>query len=363
MGSFSQMAFALEFPELKGLECHVARFRARSAMNSLYRADVSILMPVSDLERLGPRGLLGHEAALLLAVPGKAAGRGRAPGASGPAAERGRWPGTVAEFSAGALAGGWAVCDLAVAPAMALLAGRESSRVHVNQSGPDAVRETLEACGLDPSLFRFDIDRGAYPKREFVFRRGEDPLNFVMRTLERDGIALRFDLCGKREQPVFSDSNSSFPPLGGADGEFELEVSRVSGLAGNLGISGLFGAARESVRPAAKVRLRDFDWERPGTPLEAVEEVAGWGSGEIYLYGENFDTAAEGKRLCGAVRDAEIWRSELVTGSCRAPGLAAGVTVSVKGLGGSEKGARYLVAGQDCSGSQARAVAAAVGLS
>ncbi|MDR1080699.1 MAG: phage baseplate assembly protein V [Deltaproteobacteria bacterium] len=351
MSAFAEPGFGLELPGLE-LELRVAGFRGRSGLNSLYSVTCRCLADARDFARVGARGVLGSRAALTLRDPVRPAGDAR-PGrddGGGPEAALGRWPGTVTRLRVVGSAGQTVVLDLTLAPALSLLLGKTGNSIHLDRSGPEAAAECLEGAGSGGGRVRRDVAPGLYPKREFCFRRNEDPLTFAMRILERDGVALSFDMTGESETAVMTDSNSSFPALAEDGREIELDCSEASGMA--PGAPGaLYGARRELRVPKARVRVRDFDWRSPGRPLQAVCETASWGRGEIYLSGENCASAGEAERLARCVADSELWMSERVTGVSHVPGLRAGVTVRLAGSGSGLDG-RYLVEAHEMEGSQ-----------
>jgi uncharacterized protein involved in type VI secretion and phage assembly len=219
------------------------------------------------------------------------------------------------------------------------------SRLHLDAAAPEILRDSLIAGGLDDSGFRLELDRAAYPKRELSFQLNEDLLAFVMRTLEREGIALRFDPDSPRGTAVMLDSNARFPPL--ADGAAELTLM-CGGAGGDA--ARLRGAALESRAPKASVTVIGYDWRRPKSALMETVRVCGWGRGGITLTAENFTTRAEGRRLAGLVRDRELWESELVTGVTALPGLAPGMTVTLAGSDGGALDGRWLVTRADGAG-------------
>ncbi|MDR1036224.1 MAG: phage baseplate assembly protein V [Deltaproteobacteria bacterium] len=351
MGSFAELGFEMEF---SGLDLRVAGFRGWSGLNRLYAVTVRCLADAAKFSGVGARGVLGAGATLKIRAPrgGADAGEGRTAAAGVPSAELGRWPGTVVGLRVIGRAASLVALDMTIAPGMALMAGRVGNSIHLDRSGPEAVLECLGQAGLSCAQVRLETDRAAYPAREFAFRRDEDPLRFVMRILERDGVGLRFDMTGAAETAVLLDSNSGYPALRAGGKEAELHVTGVSGLPEPGAAGALYGVSREIRVPRAAARVRDFDFMNPGRALEAVAEICPWGRGETYLYGENVTSSAEAARLARCVGDAELWASDRVTGTSHLPGFQAGVTVTLAGSPGGSLDGRYLVEAQEMEGSQ-----------
>ncbi|MDR1313807.1 MAG: type VI secretion system tip protein VgrG [Deltaproteobacteria bacterium] len=352
-------AFTFALAALPDLEFHVAGFGGGAALNGLYRFTIRALARTRDLASLGPRDFYSGAAVLGLREPG---GGGTKPAPGGSSAWAGDWHGTLTAARLGREAGEWTVCDFVLEPGLSKLRGQIQSRIHLDAAVPSIVRESMLFGGADPGGVRLDLDESAYPAREFVLQHREDLLGFAMRLLEREGVSLRFDQSGGRDVAVLSDSNSRFPPLLDGGGEIELEISDVSGMGPESGAAALYGASFESRLPKRKLRLRDYDWKRPERPLEVELEVSARGRGELYLYGENFRTQAEGERIASIRREEELWASERLTGWARLPGAMPGLTVGLRGGAPGDLGGRWLIASVEARGSQAGLLSAGLGL-
>ncbi|MDR1080701.1 MAG: phage baseplate assembly protein V [Deltaproteobacteria bacterium] len=377
--------FTLELEAAPDLEWTVVSFRGVSALNALYRLDVTALArarrpggPPMDLSAVcGTRGLLTIRSlppagGAAYGVSGTAGvsgtgGSGMSPGGSGggrsgPDVREGRWHGVITRAGAGAeIAGGWRVAEIRLEPELSVMRGQIRSRVLLGNTPGEAAEDAALASGLPRGYLSFEGGAGNSPQREFTFQHREDSLDFVMRTLEREGLSLSFDQSGDAETAVVRDGNSGFPELrdGSAGSGAVFLAAAPSGLSAEPGTLRIFGLSPELRVPAAAVRLRDWDWRRPARNLEAEAGVSAAGSGEIYVYGENFRTDAEGRRLCSIRSEEELWASERLTALSREPGLMAGVTVEVRGPGVD---GRYLVAASSFEGSQSAAVAGRLGV-
>ncbi|MDR2406406.1 MAG: phage late control D family protein, partial [Deltaproteobacteria bacterium] len=118
--------------------------------------------------------------------------------------------------------------------ALGALSSLIQNRLYLGKTGPDIVKECLTAEGLVPeSILDFSLDRGAYPKREFLLSKNEETLDFALFNLGRDGVSFFSTWNGEEERIVFCDSNTSFIPIMDGDEELEFRVSDPSGLAPN----------------------------------------------------------------------------------------------------------------------------------
>ncbi|MDR1037396.1 MAG: phage baseplate assembly protein V [Deltaproteobacteria bacterium] len=356
--SDTQTALAFGLDSVPELTFHVLAVSGTARLNGLYRFGIRALALSRDLDSAGPQDLLDGAATLSLRGPGQ-------PGEDSPGgcpARAGDWHGVVTAVSLGRGIGDFAVVDLALEPSMSRLRGQIQSRIHMDATSPEIVLDSMAFGGMDPDGARLDLlDPGAYPRREFVMQHGEDLLRFVMRTLEREGITLRFDQSGGTDVAVLTDSCARFPSLTDGSSEAELGVTGVSGL-GTADAPALYGARLASRIARRTVRLRDYDWMRPGQPVEAELEISADGRGEIYLYGENFTSEEEGRRLAAVIRDAELWDRESLSGMTHLAGVMPGLTLGVRGSRGGASDGRWAVRSVSVTGSQAGRAAAELGL-
>ncbi|MDR3153719.1 MAG: type VI secretion system tip protein VgrG [Deltaproteobacteria bacterium] len=359
MSTANQYNLTLKLSALPDLECHVMRFRGKAALNDLYSIDVTALAWAADAARLGAGDLFAGEASF--GVRDGSARAGEAPAGAASAWDA-VWHGVVTGFRMTGSAGDWAILEITVGPALSRLEGQIQSRIHLDGSSLDAVRDSLVFGGIPSDRFRFDLDQSAYPKRDFVFQHEEDLWLFTRRLLEREGVGLRFDQAGSGDVAVFTSGNSRFPQLTDGDSELKARAVEVSGLGSGDGSPELHFMSSESRVPKAKVLLKDYNWENPNRPLTARLDVAPYGRGEIYLYGENFDTEAEGLRLAGIRREEELWAAETFRASARIPGIMPGLTLEVSRAGNPAFNGRYLVTGTAMRGSQAARVASGLGV-
>jgi Rhs element Vgr protein len=273
-----------------------------------------------------------------------------------------RWHGLVTAASAGIeLAGGWQAVAIRLEPEFSLMRGLVRSRILLGNSPLEAVADAARASGVSPGYLFSAGGAGRAPRREFAFQHREDTLRFVMRILEREGLSLAFDQTGRTEVAVLRDGNAGFPdlidPVTGD--EAVLRAVPPAGLGTDGGALRIFGLSPEIRVPAASVRLREYDWKSPARNLDAERAISAHGKGEIYLYGENFSTDSEGRRLASLRAEEELWASERLTALTREPGVMPGVIFSVSGSEGLD--GSYLVAETAFSGSQAAAVASGLG--
>ncbi|MDR2613028.1 MAG: type VI secretion system tip protein VgrG [Deltaproteobacteria bacterium] len=356
-GSGRCTEFSLSLSHLADLRLHVLRFAGTASLNAPYRFTVTALADAGALEAHSPQDIFTGQASFEILDPA-----GSAPSDGRPSAWRGVWHGVVSACRTGRTTGGWTTLELTLTPLLARLSGQIQNRVHLDSTSPSIIRESLIFGGVPAERMRFQVADATYPEREFVLQYGEDLLSFVLRTLEREGISLFWDQAGGTDVAVFADSNASFPVLADGAGDLEAEDSEVTGLEG--GGARLLGLRREARVPVASVRLKDYSWERPNFPLEVRLPIAAYGSGEMYLYGENFRTLAEGRRLAALRGEEELADCERWSCESQIPGLAPGhvLRVASPGRRGAGRDGLFLVTGLDCSGDQTGLLASGLGI-
>ncbi|MGF1468185.1 MAG: type VI secretion system Vgr family protein [Sandaracinaceae bacterium] len=245
--------------------------------------------------------------------------------------------------------------ELALVPALALLAHAVGSGVAQDRTVPDLLRDVL-AEHLAPYRRTVDLDRldpDAYPPREQCVRYRESVLGFVRRLLEEEGIGAFFDVDDEgRERLVLFDANRQLDPVDTVDGG--PVPFRPGGAGGPETIGELVPTT--ALGPTA-LTVTDLDWTDPS--YLAVGERAGSGPrGRVRLRHEHghgqaltrFDfEPGQRYRQHDGDRQAEL-RLEAVTrerrvlrGVSQVVGLRAGGVVEVVGHPALGVDGRYVV--------------------
>ena len=103
--------------------------------------------------------------------------------------------------------------------------------------------------------------------------------------------------------------------------------------------------------PAA-VRIKDYNYEKPGLEVKAEKIVEEGGRGQVYVYGHHFKTPEEGDKLAGIMAESYLCRRRLFIGQGRAPYLRPGRTFELDGHFRDEYNQEYLVAALEHRGDQ-----------
>ncbi|MDR2340374.1 MAG: type VI secretion system tip protein VgrG [Deltaproteobacteria bacterium] len=319
--------FGLHFASLPKLGIRVVSFSGNAALNSLYSFEITALATTSGLNSAKRDDILSSPVTLTVSD----ASRHDKTRKGKPQAFDARWHGIVTGLKVGGQVGDATFLTIRMGPSLEALSGQVQNRIHLDSDTVAIVKDSLVFGGHPEEALSLRLDRGSYPKREFVFQREEDMLSFVFRQLEREGIALWHDQSGDQEELVLSDSMQSFQTLLLGDSGLKLAHAGVSGLSPTAGDPLLYGAGSESSVPPKSLRLRDYNWVNPYLPLDFLSKVAEHGRGELYLYGEGFDSESEGKRLASIIREGLLCHSELFRAHATIPGLMPGMLFSLTG--------------------------------
>ncbi|MDR2350933.1 MAG: type VI secretion system tip protein VgrG [Deltaproteobacteria bacterium] len=351
-----QAGFELKFSSIPDLEPEVLKFKGRAALNELYEITITALFAEEALRDVREEDFFASDVTLTIEDRQRMT-------SGGPGPWKRSWRGMTTNLVTGTRIGGYVLAEVTVGPNLARLKGQIHNRIHLDSSVPEYLRESLVFGGLLPDGMNFKLNRGAYPKKDFVFQRDEDLLDFVLRTLEHEGIGFYFDHDGESEVVTFADSREGYPVL--ADGENPLRISNVnvSGLRAGDGEPAAYSFAHHKKAPRAWIRLKDYDWENPGRPLNVrIPVVAEGGRGELYLYGENFRTVAEGRALANIRKEEELAHRESFTMECAIPGLAPGYSVNLHSHPRESYDGDYLITEVEFSGNQTEALNGKLGV-
>jgi type VI secretion system secreted protein VgrG len=196
-------------------------------------------------------------------------------------------------------------------PSLELCRWKWDNRIFQGLNVPDI----LEAVGTEADVrFRRQL-QNSYVAREYCVQYGESDLAFFQRLLAEDGLFYFFEHDDSRHALVLADSPSAY-----------TDIARVPfHLPGGMQLSeeSIFSLEHQAVVGPTKLRLRDYNFERPTADLE-TQKPAGEAVWEVYDYPGGYSTEAEGKLRAKRGMEAmlslrEVWRGKS-TRSDLAPG-------------------------------------------
>ncbi|MDR2443069.1 MAG: type VI secretion system tip protein VgrG, partial [Deltaproteobacteria bacterium] len=354
MANITQVNFSFAFASLPQLETHVVRFSGTAALNSLYDLAITLLLPTEAFEKTDIETLMSSRCSLTIDDSQDRLIE------HWPSAWKTSWHGLLTKLEVGSQAGQYTFLEVCLGPTIGLLSGQLQNRIHLDLSSLDVLKDSFRFGGLSADQFSIKAQKDAYPKREFVFQYEEDLLDFVWRTLWREGLCLFYDQNGQSDLALVTDAPEQHPCCYDGSSEIGFSYSSLTGLKGDG--PQIFSMRSENRLPPNSILLKDYNWEDPNRPLAVKVRVSPKGRGEVHLYGQNFTTLAEGQRLGNIRRDEYLSNSETFRAVTRAPGLMPGLTFAINSHPIASNNDRFLVTSSEIIGSQADRLTAVLGL-
>lgn len=212
------------------------------------------------------------------------------------------------------------------------------------------VKRVVAAAGIS------DVDYTCLSKaraaREYCVQYGESDFAFVSRLLEDEGIYYHFRHSEDRHVMVLCEGPSSHSDASPAALTFNPLTLTVF----NTDSAARTSAAREyfiqswvervTTGGEAKVTVRDFDFEKPERPLEAVAEAAQdhpRDALEVYEYPGGYKEESEGKKLGSVALDSLRTDRRTYRGQSQSSGLSCGAKVQIRKHPTKRLNASYLI--------------------
>ena len=171
----------------------VIRFKGREALNEPFRFEMELLGDTAlDLEPLL------HRPALLSLGHGQAS-----------------WHGIIEEISSRYLEPRLCHYQVVLMPRLQALARCPRRRAFCDLSVPAILLRLLEAHDLEAADYRFELERGLYPRRALCLQQDENDLQLLNRLCEEEGIHYHFEQAPHRHVLVFAEDPQSFPERAG----------------------------------------------------------------------------------------------------------------------------------------------------
>lgn len=217
-----------------------------------------------------------------------------------------------------------AICLVTVVPHLHRLALTEHSRVFVDKSVPEVVKEVLELEGLDSKKYRFEVT-ASYEKREHICQYRESSLAFVSRLLEREGIHYAFEHTDDGDVVVFRDTGSS-PPLSPTTLHYGT-LGAASSLATSRATVSTLRARRQAL--PAEVHVADYEPLAPARDVSAASTVLPELKHRVVTWAPNVSTRDAASRRARVLGEALRSREEVFDGVATTPAVRAGSRFSV----------------------------------
>jgi type VI secretion system secreted protein VgrG len=268
----NEATFAIRVEGQPEDELRVLRVRGEEGISMPFRFELEL---VSDNPGVDLAGVVGKTAALAI--------RGY---------EKDRYVhAVVSRFEQGAIGTRFTRYFAQLVPRFWKLSLREDSRMFQEKSVPDILKAVLDGAGVPSTGYRLSL-QSAYKPREYCVQYRESDLAFLSRLMEEEGIFYFFEHKEDDHVLVIADDPSVFAAIAG---DANVTYREPSGAVPEQEYVGAFRYS-ESVRIGA-VAMRDYNFMRPATNLEARDQASQDDDLEYYEFPGRYLAADEGKRL------------------------------------------------------------------
>lgn len=308
----------------------VVRFSGAEGFNTLYHFEITLISKNSDIVL---QELLIHPATFtILREDGKHAYFGGYPSAC----------------SQGAHSNGWTFYTITLQPMFWKLTCIPYNRIDLDLNTKGIVEQAMSADSTFKPEHEFNL-QGTYLNQEFSMQYNESLYDYIAAKLERDGIYYYFDQTNASEKIIFVDSLNCHIPLKDSP---KLIYSPTSGLENPYREEVISSFIQTCTALPKKVYVRDYDWQKPNTPIEAEAIVSDIGLGDVYYYGDGFVTTEEGGRIAKIRAEELICQSKIYIGLSQVPTLRPGFIFELEEHYAGSFNQEYLITEVQHEGSQ-----------
>lgn len=214
---------------------------------------------------------------------------------------------------------------------------RSNCRIFQKKTLEDIVSQLLDEAGLAGDEYRFSL-QGQHPERQYCVQYRESDWNFISRLLEEEGIFYYFEHSEDKHVLVMADNSSIHTAIPGTQ---EIVYHPAAGQVTDEESIQSFAYAEEVNSDA--IRLRDFNFEKPGLNLEsdsAADEAKPY---ELYDYPGRYADPDVGKDLASLRLDALRAMRKVGMGKSNCPRLTSGYLFTVEDHPQDARNIEYLI--------------------
>jgi type VI secretion system secreted protein VgrG len=301
----------------------VLKFSGRAAVSELYRYEVELTSPISDIAM---DQVLGRPVKFTTDPIDPNAGYLRK--MFGENAEKfSEMPtaltihGIVTEFDQFETSADQTRYKLVIKPRVADLGRGLKSRLFQKQSAQEIVTATLRHHGLREGVdFVFKL-RAQYKRHAYVTQYHEITIAFIQRIIAEEGIWFRFEHTKEREVMIFGDDLDAY-----ARNQRIVPFRRDAGLE-SAGAEAIKSLERHTQRVPEAVQLNDYNHREAGASLLVEVNAARDDKTTNAVdsqWGEHYETQEESQRLARMRHEAHLAQQITYTGTGNAFALEAG---------------------------------------
>ncbi|QRK11418.1 type VI secretion system tip protein VgrG [Archangium violaceum] len=205
----------------------------------------------------------------------------------------------------------FAIYRATVVPLAWRLQHRHDCRIFQKLDTPAILKKVFETAGVPADKVRFSL-MGSYEPRDYCVQYRESDWAFASRLMEEDGIFYFFEHHEDKHILVLGDKESALKPI---DGVELLPFRRSTGNVVEEDHVARFRRMQE-VR-SGRASLRDFNFKKPGLPMEAKHEAEVDADLEVYDYPGEYQDPSRGSSAKGATiarLRLEAWQASRLEG-------------------------------------------------
>lgn len=243
-------------------------------------------------------------------------------------------------------------------PRLWLMKMTRHNQVFLDKNLKGFMSDVIQDGGLNSEDFDFRLT-GEYKDWEYICQYGESHYDFLCRWMEREGLYYYFEQDDGKDKLIITDTR-----LTGAkrQGFSDLAYNPVSGLEDAYADNLVYEFSSRRTRIPNKVKIKDYNYRKPSLDLKSEAEVSRDGFGEVYAWGDHYETEEEGGRLAGIRAEGYKTGEVVFSGRSIAPFLAPGFLFKLDGHYLDDFNAEYLVTMIEHEGSQTKYLVKGLGL-
>lgn len=202
------------------------------------------------------------------------------------------------------------------------------SQVFLDKRFPEFIASILTQAGLSVDVdFKLSLIGEYNEAWQLVCQYDQTLYDFFCWWMEREGAYFFFEQKKSSCVAVLTDSSISHLTFPGC----ELILYRQpSGMGAEQQDELIYSFVSSERSVPARIRLREFNANRPDLTWDHNVEVSETGRGELYYYGENFRHLDEARTLGRIRAEAHLFRRKLFHGESTAPTLRPGYTFKLR---------------------------------
>lgn len=223
-----------------------------------------------------------------------------------------KYHGILSEFDQLHQIGKYTMYRATLVPRLWLLSLYQTNEIYLDKNIQDIIEVVFEECDIPSLDYKINLS-SSYPTWEFRCQFGETHLDFLSRLMEHQGIYYYFEQSDNSETIIICDTMQSQESMK----DSEVNYGTLTGLDKHMVFNNIYSLVCRQTRIPKKMMLRDYNYEKPSLNIEGSADMDSKSVGEVFTYGDNFETPEEGQQL------AKVRAEEMISRKIRYHGDSA----------------------------------------